>query len=99
MEHGLAAVGEAAASSHSFEMLVLAPAVAASLDPARPARLGPPTLVRREGLIELGLDDRWPVVVVRGEDAASPQDARRFCKCRLRLHPVERLRTRDDVGT
>ena len=52
-------------------------------------------LVRR---VELGIDDRRPVVVVGGEDAARPQDARRLRERRLGLHPVQRLRARHDVG-
>src|SRR5262245_64585820 len=52
-----------------------------------------------ERSFDLGLDDRRPVVVVRREDAAATEDARRLGERRVRLHPVERLRAGDEVRT
>ena len=54
-------------------------------------------LVRAERVVELGVDGRWQVVVVGGEDTAGAEDARCLRERRLGLHPVERLRAGDDV--
>ena len=83
VEQDLPAVREAAAGAHPFEMLVLRPAVGASLDAAPAADAGAAPLVLLESRVELGIDDRRPVVVVRGEDAARPEDARRLRERRL----------------
>src|SRR5207247_455068 len=50
-----------------------------------------------EGGLDLPVHDRRPVVVVRGEHTARPQEPRRFREGRLRLHPVQRLRAGDEI--
>ena len=65
-------------------------AVRPPADAAEPQHL----LERR---LDLPVDDRRPVVVVRREHASRPENARRFGERRLGLHPVQRLRAGDDV--
>jgi hypothetical protein len=73
---------------------------------ARPARLDlvlvavspPQPMVRREGRVDLRVDQRRKVVVVRCKDAALAENPRCFGEDRPPFHPVERLRAGDDVG-
>ena len=95
VEDDLAHVTEVAALPDPLEVPVLRYGAARAAQRAAHADAAQELLERG---LDLRVDDRRPVVVVGGEDAARPQNSRGLGERRLRLHPVERLRAGDDVG-
>src|SRR5690348_7904647 len=51
------------------------------------------------GNARLPTDGRWPLIIIGGKEATRTQNTRDFSKSWLRLHPMQRLRAGDNVGT
>src|SRR5713226_5881979 len=51
----------------------------------------------REGILDLPMHGRRPVIIVGGEYTSRTKSACNFCKGALGLHPMEGLGTGDDV--
>src|SRR5262245_17522152 len=79
------------ALADSMEVALLRPRLRPRVEAETVARGAPRGEMRHECGVDLRVDDRRNVVVVRGEDSAGPKQARRLGKHRLRFHPMERL--------
>src|SRR5512132_2305889 len=94
----LARVTKASAPADLLEMLVLWPARGPGGDSQPLPRFAPGLQESRERRVDLGLDERRDVVVAGRKDASVPENPRRLGQDGLRLHPVERLKARDQIG-
>ena len=94
----LTRVTKASAPADLVEMPVLRPARSPGGDSQPLPRFAPGLQKSPERRVDLGLDERRDVVVAGRENASVPENPRRFGQNGLRLHPVERLKARDQIG-
>src|SRR6266516_6328521 len=94
----LAGKPTATARADLLEMPLFRPARSPRGDPQPLPRFASGLQESRERRVDLGLDERRDVVVARREDASVPEDPGRLGQDGLRLHPVERLEARDQIG-
>src|SRR5882724_3961564 len=94
----LAGKPKASAPADLVEMPLLRPARSPGGDPQPLPRFASGLQESRERRVDLGLDERGDVVVAGREDASVPENPRRLGQDGLRLHPVERLEARDQIG-
>src|SRR5690349_4201917 len=99
MHNNFFGITKTATRLHPGQMLVFIPAFEAITDPALFPQLLDLCNTRSERSLGFPLWGGWrPIVIIRRKDATRLQNPFAFLKGRLWLHPMQRLRTSDDLG-